>query len=219
MICIVVLLASCQVNQSKEKEFEYEPSVPYPILNPGDFWPKKFDQRGLQNATIYNDRIYCNTVDEGGSSNFLYCFNLINGLVEWRAHVKSYACQPVVLCDGAIVYCSCLGDASAYNDQGELMWENKFDYPYAGHWVDTASSRLLIKTAYWKNVSVYDIRSGKLVAAVKSDSLQSVINDKANNGYSLQPSTYQFERKGVNYVIDCKRGENGECKIEINNQR
>jgi outer membrane protein assembly factor BamB len=216
LIYTLIFLPACHENQSMDMDFEYDPTVPYPILNPGDFWPRKFDQRGMQNAIVYNNKIYCNTIDAGGDNNYLYCLNPINGLVIWRAQVKKYASQPVFLCGGTVIYCSCLGDISTFDSQGKLVWYNKFDHPYSGHWVDTTHSRLLVKTTYWKNVSIYDINSGKCITDIKNDSLQSVIEDKIKNGYPLsQHKEYRFEWKGLNYIINCKPGEMAQYEIQI----
>jgi hypothetical protein len=210
-----VFLLACDGNQSIDMNFEYDPTVPYPILNPGDFWPSKFDQRGMQNAVVYNDKIYCNTIDPGGDNNYLYCLNPENGLVKWRAWVKKYATQPVFLCGDTVIYCSSLGDISTFDSKGKLIWYNKFDHPYSGHWVDTAHSRLLIKTTYWK-VSIYDITSGNCIADSEDVFLQSVIKDKIKNGYpSSEHKEYRFEWNGVSYIINCKSREMGTYEIQL----
>lgn len=36
IIYSLVFLTSCHVNQTEDAEFEYDPTIPYPILNPGD---------------------------------------------------------------------------------------------------------------------------------------------------------------------------------------
>lgn len=215
VISILIFLISCK---KKESNFVYDPTVPYPLLNPGDFWLDKFDERGLQNAIIYRDKIYCNTIDVGGDSNFLYCLNPKNGLVVWRAHVDAYASQPPSFQGDAVVYCSYLGDISTFNNKGKIIWKAKFDYPYGGHWVDTINSRLLVKTVYWKYVSNYDIESGKLISKTQNDSLQTLIYIKMRDGSLMKKHEYQFTRMDKTYTIKCKpfiNTEVWEYKIEI----
>jgi len=215
-INILLLLTSCQKNNSEEFVFDYDPSIPYPVLNPGEFWLDRFDQRGLQHAVIWRDKIYCNTIDVAGNGNFLYCLNPVNGLVEWRAPVEAFAAQPAVVCDENVVYCSYLGDLSIFDMEGKRIWKAKFDHPYGGHWVDTIRSQLLVKTVYWKDVSVYDIKSGDLISNAENDSLQELIASKIKNDLPLETHTYRLERMGTTYIINCGPDTIGNYKIDIN---
>ncbi|XZF14825.1 hypothetical protein ACTHGU_01705 [Chitinophagaceae bacterium MMS25-I14] len=215
VIPVLIFLASRYENRSR---FVYDPTIPYPVLNPGDFWPDKFDQRGLQNAVIYRDRIYCNTIDVGGDGNFLYCLNPQNGLVVWRTHVDAFASQPASFQDDSIIYCSYLGDISTFSNEGKILWKGRFDHPYDGHWVDTVNSKLLVKAVYWKYVSVYDIKSGKLISETENDSLQRLIELKIKNERLTAMRKYRFIRAGAAYTIKCSPSgpdETGEYKIEI----
>ena len=196
----------------------YDPTVPYPLLNPKDFWLDKFDQRGLQNAIVYRDKIYCNTIDVGGKGSYLYCLNPKNGLVIWRSPVDAYATQPASFQNDTVIYCSFLGWISTFDSAGKTLWKAKFDYPYAGHWVDTNNSRLLVKTAGWKYVAGFDIKSGKLTLETKSDSLQKAIATKMENAKQKETYAYTFVRLGKTYNIKCrptKSNEMGEYKIDI----
>ncbi|MDJ1501738.1 hypothetical protein [Xanthocytophaga agilis] len=179
--------------------------------------------RELQNAIIYDDKIYCNTIDVRGNKNFLYCLNPVNGLVVWRAPVTEYATQPVFLCDDVIIYCSFMGNISAFNKQGKVIWQAKFNSSYGGHWVDTTHSTLLVKTVYWKDVVTYAIKSGKVLSEVKSDSLQKVIAENSKNAYPMPKKQYRFERMGRKYVLTCepeeRRGYKKEYKIDIQKHR
>ncbi len=211
----LIFLASCQENKSN---FVYDPSNPYPLLNPGDFWLDKFDQRGLQNAIVYRDKIYCNTIDVGGDGNYLYCLNPRNGLVIWRSYVDAYASQPASFQKDTVIYCSILGDIYAFNSGGKISWKAKFEYPYGGHWLDTFNSRLLVKTVHWKWVYEFNIKSGKLISKTESDSLQKLISIQTKN--TIQKETYEFTfvRLGKKYTIECRPtrpDEMGEYKIEI----
>lgn len=168
IIVILIFLTSCQ---EKESGFVHNPGIPYPILNPGDFWPDKFDQRGLQNAIVYSDKIYCNTINLGGDRvNFLYCLNPTNGLVEWRSNVQSYAPFPITVYNDRVVYCSYLGEISTFDTNGKEIWTAKFGHPYHNHWVDTINSTLLVTTVAWNGVNVYDINSGEIISKTRSDS-------------------------------------------------
>lgn len=216
-IYIFMFLTSCRESKSN---FVYDPTVPYPLLNPEDFWLDKFDQRGLQNAIVYRDKIYCNTIDVGGDGNFLYCLNPKNGLVVWRAQVDAYATQPASFQDDMIIYCSYLGDITTLNSEGKIIWKAKFDHPYGGHWVDTINSRLLVKTVYWKYVSDYDIKTGRLTSKTESDSLQKIVEGNMKSENLFEKQEYKFARMGETYIIKCrpsKPDEVGEYKIEIDN--
>lgn len=213
VVYALIFLISCHKNASN---FEYDPTVPYPLLNPGDFWPDKFDQRGLQNAIIYRDRIYCNTIDVGGDANFLYCLNPRNGLVVWRAHVGAFASQPASFQDSMVIYCSYLGDIATFNNDGKMIWKAKFEYPYGGHSVDTTNATLLVKTIYWQYVSTYDIESGKLISKTKNDSLQQLIYNAKVNHCHMKNHHYRFIRSNKTYTVKCKTLKSSEvCEYEI----
>ncbi len=198
LIAILIFLTSCQENKSN---FVYDPTIPYPVLNQGDFWIDKFDQRGLQNAIVYLDKIYCNTIDVGGDNNFLYCLNPTNGLVEWRANVKSFASFPVTVYNDRVVYCSYLGEISTFDMTGKEIWTAKFGHPYHGHWVDTINSTLLVTTVAWNGVNIYDINSGEIISKTRSDSLQKLIDEKRNEVYPIQKKEYQFIHMDKKYNI------------------
>ncbi len=213
LISAIVVLASCQDSKSN---FDYDPTVPYPLMNSGDFWVDKFDQRGLQNAIVYHDKLYCNTIDVGGNSNYLYCLNPKNGLVVWRSKVDAYATQPVSFQHDTIIYCSFLGRIFTFDSTGKILWKAKFDYPYGGHWVDTNNSKLLVKTVGWKYVAGFDIKSGNLALETKSDSLQKIIAHKMEDAKQKETFEYTFVQLGKKYTIKCRPfKENGGYKIEI----
>jgi outer membrane protein assembly factor BamB len=212
---VIIFVTSCQNNKTG---FQYDPTVSYPLLNAGDFWMDKFDQRGLQNAIIYRDRIYCNTIDVGGDNNFLYCLNPENGLVVWRRHVDAYATQPVSFQDDTVIYCSYLGHISTFDKDGKIIWKAKFNHPYGGHWLDTINSRLLVKTVYWKNVSEYDVKSGKLISDNENDSLQKLVEKKMNDERHLANREYRVIRNGKAYTLKCRPprpDDVGDYTIEI----
>jgi len=215
LISAIVVLTSCR---DSKLNFDYDPTVPYPLMNSGDFWIDKFDQRGLQNAIIYRDKIYCNTIDIGGDGNFIYCLNPKNGLVVWRGHVDAHASQPASFFKDIIIYSSYLGDISSFDSTGTNIWNAKFGPPYGGHWLDTINSRLLVKTVYWKNVSEYDVNSGELISDTENDSLQRLIESKIKDSRLLDKYEYQFVKMGKIYIIKCrppKPNEVGEYTIEI----
>ena len=215
LISILIFLTSCQDSKTS---FEYDPTVQYPLLNPGDFWVDKFDQRGLQNVIIYRDKIYCNTIDVAGDGNFLYCLNPKNGLVVWRGHVEAYATQPASFFKDIVIYSSYLGDISTFDNEGANLWNAKFDHPYGGHWLDTINSRLLVKTVYWKYVSEYDVKTGILISNIENDSLQKQIESKMKDERLLEKHEYHFIETGKPYTLKCRPSngnEIGEYTIEI----
>ncbi len=211
-------MTSCQGSNSS---FVFDPSVPYPLLNTGDFWLDKFDQRGLQNAIIYQDKIYCNTSDVRGGNNFLYCLNPKNGLVKWRGGVDAFASQPASFKNGMVIYSSYLGNISAFDKQGKVIWKAKFDHPYGGHWLDTINSKILVKTVYWKRVSEYNVESGKLISDNENDSLKKLIEKNMIDERLLEKHEYQFKKNGKKYTIKCRPSISDEIgnyiiKIEYN---
>jgi len=210
-IIILIVLTSCQENNSN---FVFDPSVPYPLLNPGDFWVDKFDQRGLQNAIIYRDKIYCNTIDIGGD-NFLYCLNPKNGLVEWRGHIDGFASQSASFKNDTVIYCSYLGNISTFDKEGKVIWKAKFSHPYSGHCLDTINSKVLVRTAYWRNVSEYDLKSGKLVSDNENDSLKKLIEKNRKDKRLFEKHTYRFKRNGKTYTIKSIPSSSDEVIIKI----
>ncbi len=198
-ILCAVIFSSCLNNSNG---FKHDPGVPYPLLNPGDSWIDKFDQRGLQNAIIYKDKIYCNTIDVGGNANFLYCLNPKNGLVVWRAPVEANATQPASFSDNEIIYSSFVGNISAFDYEGKNLWKAKFGHPYGGHWLDTANYRLLVRTVYWKNVSEYNVKTGELISDIESDSLQKLITSKIASDLHTVKHEYSFTRQNKTYIIN-----------------
>lgn len=215
---LVICLTACHGRLPAPPAFAFDPTVPYPLLNPGDFWPDTFDQRGLQNAVVHRDQLYCNTIDIGGPGNFLYCLNLRNGLVVWRAPVEAFATQPASFQGDTTVYCSYLGDISTFDRHGFSLWPTQQVTSYDEHWVDTTHARVLVTVVYWKHVYTYDIRSGKLLAKVTSDSLKQCVARAIRSSYPRQTYRYQFVRKGKQYRIVCEPAERGTSTVTIARQ-
>lgn len=201
---IIIPLICCMLScVNRQRGFVHDPSKPYPLLNPGDFWPEKFDQRGLQNAVIHQGRLYCNTIDVGGKGNYLYCMDTASGLVTWRAQLEAYATQPASFLHDTVICCSYLGDITVMDAGGKAVWNAKFSHPYGGHWVDTLNKRLLVTTVYWKNTTGYDIRTGKIIAEIENDSLQKLIKSKTKAGQG-HVHEFHFIHNGKNYTITVK---------------
>jgi outer membrane protein assembly factor BamB len=73
----------------------------YPAFETGEFWVANFNQNLLQNARLYDDNLYCNTVNNP-SGDFLYCLNLKNGKVKWKVPVDNFAPDPVIISNKVI---------------------------------------------------------------------------------------------------------------------
>ncbi|MGB1041706.1 MAG: hypothetical protein ACPGVD_12590 [Flavobacteriales bacterium] len=213
--CSIIFLNSCiETKVKKETKFIYNTLIDYPVFNSGDFWIEKFDQRGLQNAVIYDDKLYCNTIDVGGDQNFLYCLNLLNGLVVWRAQVDSYATQQVANFKDTIIYCSYLGNIYAFNSNGSLLWNNKYDRPFGGYKADYESSLISLITPFGSEVSNYEIKDGNLFSRVINDSLKRIIESKIEKN-EISNKKYFFERNGYDYVIKSSGDVYGDVIIKI----
>ena len=137
---ILIILSSC------DNGFNYDPTVTYPSLNVGDYWIDKFDQRGLQNAKIMGDRLFCNTINISEGQNFLYCLNLSDGKVLWKVPVEGYASQQVEIFNNYLYYSTFVGQIYKISIEGELLWEIKSPYSYAGHFVNPSNGNLIVNS-------------------------------------------------------------------------
>lgn len=213
---MIFILISCNEDQTGV-QFSYDPSVPYPLFNSGDFWLDSFNQGGLQNARVYGDRLYCNTIDVGGN-NYLYCLNLKTGTVNWRSMVSAYATQSITKINDTIIYCSYLGHIHAYNIIGEALWDEQYSRPYAGHWVDTTDNKIKIKTVSDSEVSIYRL-DGKNMLVEENQRLKNEID--AHGGLVDQISKkYLLRHKHWNYSITISTPQNRrQHNIEISRSR
>lgn len=142
----IVLIFVFTTTYSCDSTFDYDPSKAYPILETGDYWIDKFNQGGLQNARIFGDRLFCNTINITKGQDFLYCLSLITGKVIWRIPVKWYASQPVVIYNHTVYFSTILGDIYKITLDGKLIWEQKLPSPYAGHTINPQNGNLLVNT-------------------------------------------------------------------------
>jgi outer membrane protein assembly factor BamB len=163
------ILVSC-----KKSEWEYDPSMPYPELEVGEYWHNKYDERGLQNAIIKGKYKFVNTINILEGQNYLYCLNLKNGKVQWRNEIDAYASQPVSIIDNQLYYVSYVGNIYSFSMNGKKLWSNKLNSSYSGHGVNPRNNNLLVETVT-QGVYEFDKKTGKEINHYKSDSLTFLI--------------------------------------------
>ncbi len=135
---ILIILCSC--------EWKHDPSKPYPNLSVGEYWIHKFDQRGLQNARVSLDRLFCNTINIAKGQNYLYCLSLKNGKVLWKVPVEAYASQPVEIYDNEIFFSTYVGHIYKISIDGNVLWKTKFPSCYSGHQVNPINGNLIVNS-------------------------------------------------------------------------
>lgn len=155
MFIILLVLFSC-----KKDKFEYDTSMPYPKLEVGENWRDKYDEGGLQNAIIKGKYQFVNTINISEGQNYLYCFNLENGKVEWRNEIDAYASQPVSIIDNQLFYVSYLGNIYSFTLDGKKIWTNKLKSSYGGHKLNPNNNNLLVKTVT-QGVFEFDKKTGQ----------------------------------------------------------
>lgn len=192
----IALLSSCY-----QGETSYSDEIP---LEAEEFWPDKF--RGLQllNFHVYKDRLYGNTVNIP-YADYLYCLNLKNGKINWRADVSNYASQQVTELNDTVFYCSFLGDMQTFNSSGVEIWNEKYTSPYGGHWLDTTNSMIYFCTVSGDKTSTYGLNGG-LYDERESNSLKWKIKKKRKY---IEPidKQYQINNNGWTYLVNISIGE------------
>ncbi len=139
-----ILLLCAYILTSYGNGNNFDPSKYYPNLEPGDFWVEIFDQRGLQNVKLFQNRLYTNTNNLVNGDDYLYCLNLESGLVEWKINVDSYASQPVNFVDDGLFYVSVIGGIYKISFDGKLLWNLKSPSPYSGHLINPLNQNLIV---------------------------------------------------------------------------
>jgi len=191
---ILTLLIVCSCNQ----EFKHNPSEPYPELRKGEYWIDKFDQRGLQNAVSFEDRLYVNTINISEGDDFIYCLNLEDGKVQWKYKVKTYASQPVSITKNRIYYCTYIGDIYAFTKEGKLLWINKLKSSYGGHRINQLNNNLIVRSVS-NGLYEFDSSSGELIKHYekgKGSTLPIIVNNK------MIYSIYEY-RSNPNNLLKC----------------
>ena len=142
----IILLFIIATTHSCDSNFNFDPSKAYPILEIEDYWVNKFNQGGLQNAKIFEDRLFCNTINITKGQDFLYCLSLATGKVIWKFPVKWYASQPVEIYNNTIYFATVLGNIYNISIEGKLIWEQKLPAAYSGHTVNPTNGNLIVST-------------------------------------------------------------------------
>lgn len=194
ILFILTLFIVCSCNQ----EFKHNPTKPYPELGIGEYWIDIFDQRGLQNAIVFDNKLYVNTINISKGDNFIYCLNLENGKVLWRHKVKAYASQPVAVNENMIYFSTYLGNIYAFTLDGTFLWTTKLKSTYGGHTINQINNNLIVRSVS-NGIYEFDASSGQLVNHYekrKGNTLPSFVGDK------MTYSTHEF--KGIaNNLLKC----------------
>ncbi|MEM9835865.1 MAG: hypothetical protein AAF828_05155, partial [Bacteroidota bacterium] len=114
VILVFVLCQSCKS--------DWNPQEQYPNLEVGEYWIDIFDQRGLQNAKVVGDTLFCNTINHD-KPDYLYCLSLTTGKVIWKYPTSHFASQPVVVFEDEIYFSTYVGHISKISRGGEGIWE------------------------------------------------------------------------------------------------
>jgi hypothetical protein len=158
----LLLLAAIISSYHCTNSWQFDPSVPYPVLQDGDYWVDKFHEGGLQNSLIHEDKLFCNTINISSGPNYLYCLSLSTGKVLWKYPVKKFAADPVIIHKDKLVYVSYVGDFFVLNLSGQLLFEQKLSYSYAGIALNPINSNLLIQSVT-DGVFEYNFENGALI--------------------------------------------------------
>ena len=211
LLLTVSIVASC--NSDSNSQFQYDPTKPYPIFDSGDFWLNQFDQRGLQNVSVYGDHFYCNTVNPGAAS-YLYCFDLTTGTVKWRTTVDAYATQPVIEVNDSAFYCSYLGHMYVYSEDGEEIWRDRYGSPCGGHWLNPKDGTINMTSPHGDEVTTYRI-NGELVSKEANPMLKKKIQ-KIRGKVNRLSKQYTVKHKNKRYTINVSTAPNREQhEIEV----
>ncbi|MGB1248111.1 MAG: PQQ-binding-like beta-propeller repeat protein [Chitinophagales bacterium] len=202
VLLLIFCIYSCSPDSSSNSD--WDPQVKYPNLEVGEYWIDIFDPRGLQNATVIDDKLFCNSINFG-ASNSLYCLSLITGKVIWKYPVSHFSTQPVIVYDNEVYLSTYLGEISKISMDGDEIWEAKFPASYAGHAINTINGNLFVNSVT-SGVYEFNAKNGEIVYHYKFDS-PSVIHP-----YTL-PLVYDSNLIFGNVKID---SNNTESFIAIN---
>lgn len=158
---ITLLLCGCRYDYSRE-------SVAY---KSGDYWVETFRNNSFPSKSYVNDNIYCSSLEiSSGKPNYFYCLNLKTGRVNWASVVGSWSCQPAIVTDSFIYYCSYLGDIHKFDATGIQEWKSKLPSSYSGHSLNSFNNNLFVATVT-DGIYEYDLRSGSIVSHIGPNSM------------------------------------------------
>ena len=177
---------------------DWNPQIQYPNLEIGEYWIDIFDQRGLQNAKIVGDKLFCNTINFD-KPDYLYCLSLSTGKVIWKYPINHYASQPIIVFDDSIFFSTYLGEITKISLDGEKLWERKFPSSYAGHEINPINGNLFVNSVV-NGVYEFDNETGELIYHYKFD------NHKSTHHYTM-PIVYESNLIFGNTEIDSLQTE------------
>ncbi len=186
---IFVLFQSCKSDWPQEQ---------YPNLQVGECWIDIFDQRGLQNAKVVGDKLFCNTINFD-KPDYLYCLSLTTGKVVWKYPTSNYASQSIVTFEDEIYFSSYVGEISKISMQGNEIWKIKFPSSYAGHKINPLNGNLFVNSVV-NGFYEFDRNSGELVHHYKFKNYSGV------HHYTM-PIIFESNLIFGNIEIDSNRNE------------
>jgi len=186
--------------------WRFDPSVPYPNLEVGEYWIDKFDQRGLQNAKIIADRLFCNTINISEGQNYLYCLSLNTGKVIWKIPVEAYASQSIELFGDEIYFSTYVGDIYKISVDGKVLWKTEFLSSYAGHNVNPQNGNLIVNSVV-DGAYEFDSKTGEQIHHYRFKS-------KSGICHLTEPLFYQNQIIFGNVESNSVSGQEGFIGIE-----
>jgi outer membrane protein assembly factor BamB len=130
-------------------------------LEEGDSWVEKY-QDGVLNYLVVYDNFLLGSTHLTPKQDYLYCLNLINGKVEWKAEVKERASQQVAVDDNIVYYSSFIGQIETFDFEGKKLWNLRFPSNFSSHEVNNINGNLLVESVS-NGVYEYSKENGELV--------------------------------------------------------
>lgn len=163
LFLVFITLISCvQKGKSNPKDF---------VLRVGDYWVEGFSSGSFPGKAFSDDKVYCSSINSNtrneqgvvrGLPNYLYCFDLNSGKVDWRYEVENHPSSPPIILDTMIYYSTFTGDLHCLTKDGKLKWKRKADGSFADHSVNPLNNNLQVSTVA-NGVFEYDANSGEEV--------------------------------------------------------
>lgn len=164
LFLLLLLAAGCRDN----KVFEYDPNKPYPELKPGNYWPDKFDRRGLQNGISKGNLLFVNTINLGRGKDYLYALDTETKKVAWRNEVETYAAQPVGFSGDQLFYVTYVGHAHSFTLDGKKVWARRLETDCARHSVNAINGNLLVESMMDGSIEI-DRKTGITIRHSRDD--------------------------------------------------
>lgn len=157
------LLSNCVINgRSNPKDF---------VLEVGDYWIQDYFSGSFPSKTFSDDKVYCSSINSNtlsgngaikGLPNYLYCFNLKTGKVDWRYEVEAFATAPPIILDTLIYFSTFTGDLHCLTRDGKLKWKRMADGSFTNHSFNPFNNNLYVSTVE-NGIFEYDAITGEQI--------------------------------------------------------